>query len=243
MVGRQTPLEFAGRQLDLKPDGRYAVVALGQPGKATWMIRRGMEALWRSTTAGGPIAMVELPTSGLGPGLSPGLSQGLYKLEAVAEKDSRMADFALKPASGAASNLAVVSFNANLAPASRLTFLGHQWLLRGKLVEARQCLQAGLSKGVTGEAEIELARANGPIGQRGRSPRTRQPRRCPSFSGPSGSPIWSANWRPAKPTHLPVLGANVAAGLDARRFVRGGWKARRSRGRRARNRRPGLTTA
>jgi GWxTD domain-containing protein len=160
VAGRQTPLEFAGRQLDLKPDGRYAVVALGQPGKVTWMIRRGMEVLWRSTTAGGPIAMVELPTSGL----ETGLPQGVYKLEAVTEKDSRMVDFAVKPESGVASNLAVVSFNANLAPASRLTFLGHQWLLRGKLVEARQCLQAGLSKGVTGEAEIELARADALLG-------------------------------------------------------------------------------
>jgi hypothetical protein len=156
VVGRQTPLEFGGKQLDLKPDGRYAVVALSQPGKVTWMIRRGMEVLWRSTSTGGAMAMVELPTSGLAP--------GPYKLEAVAENDSRMADFAVKPASGAASNPAPVSlnvsFNANLAPASRLTFLGHQWLLRGKLVEARRCLQAGISKGVTGEAEIELARAD-----------------------------------------------------------------------------------
>ena len=152
VVGRQTPLEFDGRQLDLKPDGRYAVVVLGQPGKVTWMIRRGMEVLWRSTSLGGPIAMVELPTTGF--------ATGSYKLEAVADNDSRMTEFAVKPDGAARSNAAVVSYNANLAPASRLAFVGHQWLLRGKLAEARQCLQASLGKGGTEEAEIDLARAD-----------------------------------------------------------------------------------
>lgn len=151
VVGRQTPLEFEGRQLNLKPDGRYAVVATGQPGKVTWMIRRGMEVIWRATSEGAALAMVELPTGGF--------DLAAYKLEAVAANESRWADFQAKPAPSPV-DPAVVSFNANLAPASRLAFLGHQWLLRGKLAEARQCLQASLGKSVTEEAQIELARAD-----------------------------------------------------------------------------------
>ncbi len=44
---RQTPFEFEGRQLDVNPDGKFAVVAVTQPGKVTWMIRNGLEILWR----------------------------------------------------------------------------------------------------------------------------------------------------------------------------------------------------
>jgi tetratricopeptide (TPR) repeat protein len=54
----------------------------------------------------------------------------------------------------------MLSFNANLYPALRYTFVGHQWLLRGKLDEARRSLQASLAKGVTEEARIEQARVD-----------------------------------------------------------------------------------
>ncbi len=54
----------------------------------------------------------------------------------------------------------LLSFNANLHPALRYAFVGHQWLLRGKLDEARRSMQASLAKGVTEEARIELARAD-----------------------------------------------------------------------------------
>jgi tetratricopeptide (TPR) repeat protein len=54
----------------------------------------------------------------------------------------------------------LVSYNANLAPAQRLAFIGHQWLLRGKLDEARRNLNAALAKGATDNVQIELARAD-----------------------------------------------------------------------------------
>jgi Tfp pilus assembly protein PilF len=41
-----------------------------------------------------------------------------------------------------------------------LAFVGHQWLLRNKLDEARRSLQASLAAAVTEEARIELARAD-----------------------------------------------------------------------------------
>ena len=50
--GRATPFEFDGRQLELNPEGRYAVVPLPRPGKVTWMIRRGGQMLWRGYSDG-----------------------------------------------------------------------------------------------------------------------------------------------------------------------------------------------
>jgi tetratricopeptide (TPR) repeat protein len=52
----------------------------------------------------------------------------------------------------------VLSYNANLAPAVRSAFVGHQWLLQGKVDEARRSLQASLAQGSTEDAQIELAR-------------------------------------------------------------------------------------
>jgi Tfp pilus assembly protein PilF len=53
-----------------------------------------------------------------------------------------------------------MSANANLHPALRHAFVAHQWLLRGKVDEARRSLQASLAKGITEEARIELARVD-----------------------------------------------------------------------------------
>src|ERR1019366_450612 len=71
--GRETPFEFDGLQLELKDDGRYAVTALARPGKITWLLRRGGDVVWRSTSEGRETASVELPN----------VPPGTYKLEAV----------------------------------------------------------------------------------------------------------------------------------------------------------------
>jgi tetratricopeptide (TPR) repeat protein len=54
----------------------------------------------------------------------------------------------------------VLSFNANLYPALRYASVGHQWLLRGKLDQARVSLQASLDSAPTKEAEVEVARVD-----------------------------------------------------------------------------------
>lgn len=59
----------------------------------------------------------------------------------------------------------LLSFNANLQPALRWSFLGHQWWLKNELVEARRCLEASLALGVTKDAEVELAREEALAGQ------------------------------------------------------------------------------
>ena len=87
----------------------------------------------------------------------PNVAPGTYKLEAVGTDDAASMELVIgttqKP-----SKSTVLSFNANLAPARRYAFLGHQWLLRGNTGETRKNLQASLAKGATEEARIELAR-------------------------------------------------------------------------------------
>ncbi len=150
--GRETPFEFDGRQLELNADGQFVVVSLAHPGKVTWLLREGQQAIWRSTSDGEQIAWVEIPLAGIRP--------GIYKLEAVTEDNAASIELTLGGAVSVPSKATVVSFNANLAPARRYAFIGHQWLLRGKPEEARASLQASLAKGATEEARIELARAD-----------------------------------------------------------------------------------
>jgi GWxTD domain-containing protein len=150
--GRETPFEFDDRQLELNPDGRFAVVALPRPGRVTWMIRHGGEMLWRSFSEGQQIASIELPSSGIEP--------GAYKIEALMGDSSTSTSIVIGKDESKPSKATVVSFNANLPPARRFAFVGHQWLLRGKLDDARRSLQASMAKRVTEEARIELARVD-----------------------------------------------------------------------------------
>ncbi len=154
--GRNTPFEFDGRQLELNPEGRFAFVPLAQPGNVKWMIRSGAEVLWRASAEGQQIASVELPSSGIPP--------GGYQLEAIMGDSSTSTGLTLGKSENKASKATIVSFNANLLPAQRFAFVCHQWLLRGKLAEARRSLNASLAKGVTDGARIELARADAMAG-------------------------------------------------------------------------------
>jgi GWxTD domain-containing protein len=151
-AGRHTPFEFDGRQLELNPEGRYAVVAVARPGNVTWMIRQGTRVLWKSSGEAKQIAMVELPSKGIAP--------GVYRLEASGAEDGRSTELIVKLESFHPAQGTLISFNANLAPASRFAFVGHQWLLRGKPEEARQSLAASIRQGATDEAQVELARAD-----------------------------------------------------------------------------------
>jgi GWxTD domain-containing protein len=148
--GRRTPFEFDGRHLERNPEGRLAVVTVPRPGKVTWVIRSGAQAVWRSVTEAAQAAIVELPSRGLRP--------GAYHLEAATDDDFQSVELTIGSGPPAVLMGTLVSFNANLAPSSRLVLLGHQWLLRDKLPEARQCIEASLSHAATPEAQIELAR-------------------------------------------------------------------------------------
>lgn len=154
---RQTPFEFEGRQLHMNADGKFAAVALAAPGKVTWMLRRGAEVLWRTISDGQQFAAVELPSTGFQP--------GTYQLEAVIANDSRSTQIAIRHEPRDKPDMSAISFNANLAPALRYAFVGHQWLLRGNLAEARKSLDASISQGSTSESQIELARVEALAGQ------------------------------------------------------------------------------
>jgi len=148
---RKTPFEFDGQQVHLNPTGKFAAIALARPDKVTWMLRRGAEVFWRSSSPAQEFSSIELPTTGLAP--------GVYQLEAVTGQDSRTAEFVIGK-ENRDGDAALISYNANLAPGLRYAFVGHQWLLRGKLAEARKSLDASLAQGATPESEIELARVD-----------------------------------------------------------------------------------
>jgi GWxTD domain-containing protein len=150
--GRRTPFEFDSSRLEFNPAGRYAAVAVARPGAVTWTIRQGAQAIWKSTSDAKQIALVELPAQGIAP--------GVYRLEATTSDQSRSMELVVKPSGAEPPQRTVLSFNANLSPTSRLAFVGHQWLLRGDVNEARRSLQASLEKGLTAEAQVELARAD-----------------------------------------------------------------------------------
>jgi hypothetical protein len=149
-AGRHTPFEFDGRRWDPNPGGSVAVVSLPGTGKVTWTIRRGAQAVWRSASEGIQAAVVQLPLRDLAP--------GTYRLEAATDFDSQSCELAVRPGPTSFFAGALVSFNANLAPALRLASLGHQWLLRGEIAQARKAIEASLASGVTPEAQIEMAR-------------------------------------------------------------------------------------
>jgi GWxTD domain-containing protein len=148
--GRLTPFEFAGKVLDLNPDGRFAAIALAKPEKVSWKIRHGTEVIWRAVSDPARLAAIELPRN---------LPGGTYMIDADLPDDSRSTELTIrKQPDGIAPKSTVVSYNANLAPAVRLAFVGHQWLLRSKVDEARRSLDTSISRGVTDDAQIELAR-------------------------------------------------------------------------------------
>jgi GWxTD domain-containing protein len=157
---RQTPFQFQGKQWDLSSDGKYAVVPLAHPTKVTWRIRKGWEVLWTGVSEPAPVASIALPTKEFAP--------GTYSLEASIESGERSAELVIRRESDTAQaalastpkSTTVLSYNANLAPARRLAFVGHQFLLRGKYDEARRSLQSSFAQGATDEAQIELARAD-----------------------------------------------------------------------------------
>lgn len=146
---RKTPFEFDGEQLNMDPAGSHVIVSVPHPGKVQWILRDGMRIIWRSSSEAGQIAEIELPTTGFDP--------GTYRLEANWEDESRTFEYVFSR-DKELSPETLLSFNANLAPALRLASIGHQWLLRGKLTEARQSLQASLERTPTRDGSIEMAR-------------------------------------------------------------------------------------
>jgi GWxTD domain-containing protein len=149
---RQTPFQFDVRQIDLNPNGKFAVLSLPTAEAVTWRIRKGLETVWKFTSGPARLAAVELPAAALVP--------GTYTIDAATESDSRTAELVIGGNSPANSAATLVSYNANLAPALRLAFIGHQWLLRGKLNEAQRSLNASLENGASDDAQLELARAD-----------------------------------------------------------------------------------
>jgi hypothetical protein len=144
------PFAFDDYRLYPDSDGRYVVVGLAHPGEVQWLIRQGTTVLWRQKTVGTEAAVLPLPFDRL--------PAGHYRLEAVAADESRILDFDLNPVSGVSAGPSLLSFNANLAPAARQAQIGHEWLLHGRIADAKTSLAAALNAAPTGQALIDLAR-------------------------------------------------------------------------------------
>jgi len=149
----QTPFSYEGKQLDLNPEGKFVMLPLPHAGTVSWVIRRGIsEVMWKSSTQATQTAIVELPTN---------LPPGVYKLEADMGSDARMLDIVVREKNGPSTpDSTLVSFNANLYPALRYASIGHQWMLKGKLDQARTSLQSSLDNGATYSAQVEIARVD-----------------------------------------------------------------------------------
>ncbi len=154
---RLTPFSFESNQFDLNADGKAVLIALPEPQKVTWMIRSGTEVVWRSVS---DAASAAWPAAVAWTTLPSHLPPGTYSIEANTASKSKRSPLVIRADKPSAAASTVLSFNANLAPSLRYAFVGHQWLLRGKLDEARKSLSASLDKGATEAAEIELARVD-----------------------------------------------------------------------------------
>jgi GWxTD domain-containing protein len=152
----EKPLVFGGRSFSLSDTGQTAFVTLPAPGEVTWTVRRDMQVISKSRSMSSTVAWFDLPKH---------LDPGSYSLEATYGHDARTTQFVAAKSLDSSDEATHLSFNANLQPALRWSFLGHQWLLKNNLVAARQCLEASLKLGVTKEAEVELARAEALAGE------------------------------------------------------------------------------
>ena len=146
----QTPFEFDGKNFYPSADGSFAIIALPEPGEVAWTVRRGLEIVWRQKTSTDNVAVLALPFDTLDP--------GKYDLEATANGETRRVAFVSKKSAVDTPSPALVSFNANLAPASRYALIGHEFLLRGKMDEALRNLNESLKRAPLTEAQVDRAR-------------------------------------------------------------------------------------
>ena len=147
----ETPYEFDGKNLYPTADGSFAIVALPEPGEVAWTIRRSIEIVWREKTEREDnVALLRLPFDTLEP--------GKYELEATANGETRRVSFVSRKTQADALSPALVSFNANLSPASRYALIGHEFLLRGKMDDALRNLNESLKRSPRTEAQVDRAR-------------------------------------------------------------------------------------
>lgn len=128
------------------------MIPVSEPQKVTWDLRKGFQIVWRSTTDARQLGLLHLPIGEI--------PAGRYKLEATTTASSYATDLTLQASDDARASEQIISYNANLAPSLRYAAIGHQWLLRGNIGQAKQSLRASLDAGATQAAEIELARVD-----------------------------------------------------------------------------------
>ena len=143
----RTPFEFGGMRVEPAPNGNIAVVELGQPGRVTWRLRRGLETIWIARGEGQGTVTHTIGDTGVAP--------GAYTLEVSANDETRSCTVQV---GGERPTQLTVSYNANLTSAERYRSLGHQYLARGNAAEARAWLERSWRAQPADATKIELCR-------------------------------------------------------------------------------------
>ncbi len=145
-----TPFEFDDSRYYPDVNGRFILAALAHPGEVRWSIRQNGGVVWKQVTQGGDAAVLALPLERLRP--------GHYRVDAETDDDAKSLELDLSSSAGERARPYLLSFNANLSAAEREAQIGHEWLLRGSMNEARANLEASLDAAPTEQARIDMAR-------------------------------------------------------------------------------------
>jgi GWxTD domain-containing protein len=147
-----TPFRFGLVSFRPSSKGHFALLQLSRPEKVEWKLLRGMEVVWRGATPRDAALPGGIVTQDIG---SPGLRPGVYVLEASAGSFARSAKVELGPAQ---ERPLVISYNANLSSGQEWSAIGRQWLIRGRMAEARKCFERAQSIRPSDQNVINLAR-------------------------------------------------------------------------------------
>ncbi len=145
---RPTPMQFAGQLFTLAADGDSVMLPAPAGSVVSWVIRDGMQTMWKAETESTGVASIQVPD----------LPRRRYLLEASVNGESRSLEIHPEGYTADAAGQ-IISFNANLDPCSRLNLIGREWTLRGQTGLSRRAFSASLrSSAGNSEALIGLAR-------------------------------------------------------------------------------------
>ena len=144
-----TPFQFGSVHWNPSEAAQQALLQVGSGETVKWRLHQNARTVWTGLSKG-PIAVVR-----------PEAPPGVYQLEASTGREVRECRFVIGAAD---SRLPVISYNANLGPASRAQSLGRQWLARGHLLEARSWLERSRSFMRSDSVSIDLARLSAMAG-------------------------------------------------------------------------------
>lgn len=142
-----TPFYFGGMRIEPAELGNTAIVQTDVPGKLTWRLRQGISVLWSKNASTNGLAIQDLGEAKLAP--------GKYLLETSFGNETKRQSVQIGEKSEAGQ---ILSQNVNLSMTERYRLLARQYLLRGKLDDARSMLNQAWQKDPNDLIQIDLSR-------------------------------------------------------------------------------------